>query len=424
MTCLTPIVAQNHIVRTLTVADPCAETMLGQVINELWEVEKYGVGCNQPHILYYATAVRATELLLLCDARQFDTAYTQMQANGNGTNSSRFDANSQSQSSGSGYHQSDSCAHARYDDYSRMLSERSSLRQARSCSHSRSFDRMADLSEGQNKSLSAGKRNGNSTSNQDNLTSSKGSASGTSYAGSCDKSYGITKVVSQANNDTTDWNAVLVQDREAVGYDHRTSESRSTGVSATAAQASSTESRTGASARTYCSTARSHSKSMGESCAYFFADVGSEAQSKSATGAGDDSQSRHHESANAAGAGESRAVSEARNESSAQMTASTHSDFDSKAQSERQSNTNGHELTRSQRFKNLREMRSHYMSTLDLLRNNAALARSPQALCRLEELVRDGRCDLLQWRKEKTSWNCSLVDACKYLGDCKDAVYP
>jgi hypothetical protein len=410
-TCLTPEVGKNDIIKRLSVADPCAIELLEGSMDDLWRLGKSSAPCNRPDIIYYETYRTAIELLMGCDARQFDLMTRVSSGNGTGEDHSRFDANSQSQSSNSGYRESNSCAHSRYADLSRMISTRRSRTDAANCNHTRNFSRSADVGSGRNKSMSQGKRNSFNTSKNENLSASVGSMSASATSSSCNKSWAGEegKGKTEAKNTNVGLSAFGFSGGAGETASTNTNNAYSGHVAANASKGSSSESRSGKSARSYCARGASHSKTLSEACSYFNNDFGSEGQSKGHSESAEDSQGHRHEYANAAGAGESRAVAEARQTATAQMTNSSHSDFDSKRRRESWTQAKADSLWRSQRFKNLKALHENANQSLNYLRSEAAKSRQAAGLQKLEALIRDGSCDLLQWKREAGQLICQSI---------------
>lgn len=406
MTCLTPEMGKQDIIKRLAYADPCAIELLTGAVDDLWMLGKLGAPCNRPDIAYYEALRTSIELLMGCDARQFDLMTRTSSGNGTGEDHSRFDANSQGQSSNTGYRESNSCAHSRYADLSRMISTRRSRRDAANCNHTRSFSRSADVGVGQNKSMNQGKRNSFNTSKNENVSASTGSMSASATSSSCNKSWAgeVGRGKTKGESDNTVVPGVAAG--AGSNYSGNENNAYSGHVAANASKGSSSESRTGASARSYCARGASHSKTLGEACSYFNNDFGSEGQSKGHTEGAENTSSHRHEYANAAGGGESRAVAEARQTAAAQSTASSHSDFDSKRRRESWTAAKADGLWRSQRFKNLKALHRMTSDSLKHLRDVATSSRQAAGVAPLEALIRDGSCDILLWRREAGKLMC------------------
>lgn len=406
---------KDFIVRTLTLADPCAADLLSRAIDDLWKIAGWSSGCGERVIRYFQTRLISIELLMSCAAKLFDTADRLDEHVSKGRSNSRSDSTTQAQASNQGFRVNDSCATAHYDDFAKAKMRSGSQRDSKSCSSDNSFSNYADAGTGRNRAKSdATRMSGNTV-----LTRSNSQSVGTSIGGSSRS--GCNWTFSTESGHGTSNGAGIILPAIAGSFGNSGSYSTSSWAHHMADTSASrqVDTRTGSSLRTYGREGATHNRSNSESCSFFQAAVLSVSAGTSQSRSADDSSAFRDEHSHAEGAGESFSKADARSEVTAQGTAKGHSDADSKRDSDKFDRTLADTIKLSQRFANLKALHELTLQNLEYLHAVNDASRAPlysEAIC---QLYRDGACDVRMWMYTGRNFSaCRVLPTGKPVIDC------
>lgn len=410
---------KGFIVRTLTLADPCAEDLLSRAIGELWAIAGWSTGCNERLIRYFQTRLISIELLMSCAAKLFDTADRLDEHISKGRSNARSDSTTQAQASNQGFRVNDSCATAHYDDFAKAKMRSGSQRDSKSCSSDTSFSNYTDVGSGRNRAKSdATRMSGNTVLTRSNSSSRGSSVGGSSRAG-CNWTFSTERGASSSNSLSFAGTVLFASAGAGLGQSASYSTSSWAHHMDDATSSRQVDVRNGKSFRTYGREGATHNRSNSESCSFFQAAVLTVSAGTSQSRGADDSSAFRDEHAHAEGAGESFSKADARSEVTAQGTARGHSDADSKRDSDKLDRTLADTIKLSQRFANLKALHELTLQNLQYLHAVNDASRTPlysEAIC---ELYRDGACDVRMWMYTGRNFSaCTVLPNGKPVIDC------
>lgn len=420
---------KTFIVTSLALADDCARDQLEQIVDELWLIAGYSVGCGEITLRYFTARLKAIELLMSSQARKFDTADSLSNSFQTGQAETRQDGYSAAQAGNQGFRESDSASCSNYDDFAKAKMRSGSERNAKSCSTDISTSTYTDTGSGRNRAVSNAMRDSITGS----TSLSKSESSGTSFGGSsragCNWTY--SREVGSGDSDSTSDGGIALP--FGVVPVPTGSFSVSASLSANASESSwarsmydrtnsrQTDVRKGYSVRELGAESQTINNASASSCSYFNALINSRSSGTSQSRHADDSTAFRNEDAHAEGAGKSFSKADARSEVTAQGTSRAHSDHDAKRDSSRWGTQIGDTVKMSQRFRNLKDLHEITKENLEYTRGLVNARRGVLWDCNIVQLMRDGHCDIKLWLAESLGYSRAVYHPAP-VRECCDIV--
>lgn len=357
MSGLTASEYQAFIVRSLTVADSCAKTLLEPRIALLWQLSG-GFGCDA-ELQYLYTRLQALKFVMACAAKDVDSRYQSAEDHQRSTTESRDDAWSQAQQTAQNFRVADGCSTARYDDVAKGQMRSGSTRTARSSAKDDAFSTYRDEGSGKSRTYQTqhgiGQYRGSSASEtfQTGTTVGGGSRNGCKYEFSQDAVSGA------ATGDN-------IAAAAGVGSTGSVTESANTWDMEMYQSAASRQVATnsGCGTRNVFGDRRNRTRRSRDACSFFDALVDATSNSLTVADATDVFSSFRDQFAHADGAGQSKAKAQSRSQQSGQGASKSHGDGESHRRMTQQGFSQTDDIKAHQRFVHLRDL---YDNTVELI---------------------------------------------------------